>query len=330
LRAGTPIHRLARTGFRSFDRQWCIADTRVGDFIRPALWFTHSQEQVYLASMLSGVLGVGPSASVSAYVPDCHFFCGRGGKDVIPLWRDPEATAPNITAAFVAKLAATFGTKPEPKDVFAYTYAVLANPGYVRRFEEELQVPGPRLPVTKDKALFDRGAAFGRALLRRHTYGERFREKSDGFELTGSACVVTPIPATPAGYPVRHKYDPASRTLSVGDGRVAEVSPEVMAFSVSGLQVVKSWLDYRMKAGAGKKSSPLDDIRPERWTDDLTRELLELLWVLEWTLGQYPALDAWLDEVLASDLFTAAEIPPPTEAERKEPKIERTRQTRMS
>lgn len=323
-----PIWRFA---FRSFDRSFIIADGRLGDRLRPPLWHVWSSRQVYLASLLSGVIGRGPGATVAAYVTDLHHFRGSyGGKDAVPLWRDPEATEPNIAAAFLAKLAAAFGTKPKPEDVFAYTYAVLANPGYVRRFEEELQVPGPRLPVTKDKALFDRGAAFGRELLRWHTYGERFRQKGDGFELAGSARVAVPIPGSSAGYPVRHKYDPASRTLSVGDGRVAEVSPEVMAFSVSGLQVVKSWLDYRMKAGAGKKSSPLDDIRPERWTDELTRELLELLWVLEWTIGQYPALDAWLDEVLASDLFTAEEIPPPTEAERKEPKIERNRQTRMT
>lgn len=325
-----PPPRIERFAFRSFQRFWCFADNRIGTVLKPCLWWSLSPRQVFLASNLSDVIGVGPAATVAAHVPDKHYFCGRGGKDLLPLWRDPQATEPNIAAAFLAKLAAAFGTKPKPEDVFAYTYAVLANPGYVRRFEEELQVPGPRLPVTKDKALFDRGAAFGRALLRWHTYGERFREKGDAFELAGSARVVTPIPGTPTGYPVRHKYDSATRTLCVGDGRVAEVSPEVMAFSVSGLQVVKSWLDYRMKAGAGKKSSPLDDIRPERWTDELTRELLELLWVLEWTLGQYPALDVWLDEVLAGELFTAAEIPPPTDAERKEPKIERNRQTRMT
>jgi hypothetical protein len=99
------------------------------------------------------------------------------------------------------------------------------------------------------------------------------------------------------------------------------VSTEVWNFSVSGLQVVKSWLDYRMKKGAGKKSSPLDDIRPERWTDQMTQELVELLWVLEHSLAKYLELDAWLDEVLAGSLFTGDEIPKPTEAERKEPKV---------
>jgi hypothetical protein len=34
-------------------------------------------------------------------------------------------------------------------------------------------------------------------------------------------------------------------------------------------------------------------------------------------------LNAWLDEVLAGSLFTGDEIPKPTEAERKEPKVKR-------
>lgn len=318
------IHRMERTGFRSFDRQWCIADTRVGDFIRPALWSTLGESQVYLATMMAGALGAGPAATASGHVPDCHFFCGRGGKDIFPLWRYPEARTANITASFVAALKATYAEAPRAEDIFAYAYAVLANPGYVRRYEEELQVPGPRLPVTKDKALFDRGAALGRDLLRWHTYGERFREKSDKFKLAGSAKVITSIPTTPAKYPEKHKYDETKQVLRVGDGEVRPVSPEVWNFSVSGLQVVKSWLDYRMKKGAGKKSSPLDDIRPERWTEDMTRELIDLLWVLEHSLAKYPELDAWLDEVLAGALFTGDEIPKPTEAERKEPKVKRS------
>lgn len=327
LGASDTIHRLERTGFRSFDRQWCIADTRVGDFIRPSLWFTAGERQVYLATMMAGALGAGPAATVSAYVPDCHFFCGRGGKDIIPLWRDAAGSEPNMGAGAGSLLASSLGAAPE--DVFAYTYAVLANPGFVLRFSDELQVPGPRLPITKDKDLFARGASLGRALLRWHTFGERFREKGDGFVLAGNAKVIRPIPTTPEGYPERHRYDAKTRVLTVGDGQIGPVTSEIMDFSVSGLQVVKSWLDYRMKKGAGKKSSPLDDIRPERWTDDLTRELLEVLWVLEWTLGQYPNLDAWLEEVLAGPLFTSDEFPAPTEAERKEPKVERSRGARL-
>lgn len=324
LPSNAPAPQATRFAYRSFDRQYSLCDNRLAGRLRASLWWTMSDSQVFLTSLLTGVLGRGPAVTACSAPPDKHHFRGSyGGKDVIPLWRDPDGKTPNLAASFAAALASAFVAQPKPEDIFAYAYAVLANPGYVTRFEEELQVPGPRLPITKDKALFERGAALGRELLRWHTYGERFRDEGDGFALAGSVAVTKAIPSTPGDYPEKHKYHEKRQVLQVGAGEVGPVSPEVWGFSVSGLQVVKSWLDYRMKKGAGKKSSPLDDIRPERWTDEMTRELLELLWVLEWTLSKYPEIDAWLDEVLAGGLFTADEIPAPTAAERKAPKLVR-------
>lgn len=70
-------------------------------------------------------------------------------------------------------------------------------------------------------------------------------------------------------------------TLSSFNSVFAPVRREVRGFSLSGFEVVKSWLAYRMRDRSGKKSSPLDDIRPERWIFD--GELLNLLWVLDHT-----------------------------------------------
>lgn len=49
------------------------------------------------------------------------------------------------------------------------------------------------------------------------------------------------------------------------------VSQAVWEFSVSGYAVLKDWLRFRMKERSGKKSSPLDDIRPAAWTAMLTQ-----------------------------------------------------------
>jgi hypothetical protein len=64
---------------------------------------------------------------------------------------------------------------------------------------------------------------------------------------------------------------------SVGEGAFSPIEPEVYNFKVSGLKAVQSWLGYRMKKPKGKKSSPLDEILPEKWTGEFTTELLELL-----------------------------------------------------
>nr|MDQ3024731.1 hypothetical protein [bacterium] len=78
-----------------------------------------------------------------------------------------------------------------------------------------------------------------------------------------------------------------------------------------------------LKDGAGRKSSPLDDIRPAQWSAQFTNELLELLWVLEATLAGYPAQAELLDRVLAGPLFTDGELPPVPDELRKPPERER-------
>ena len=127
--------------------------------------------------------------------------------------------------------------------------------------------------------------------------------------------------ATADAYPERYDYNEIRQTLWVGAGRFAPVSPEVWEFSVSGLQVADRWLAYRMRDGAGRKSSPLDDIRPQRWTAQFTHELLELLWVLEATLAQHPQLEQLLADAIAGPTFTAADLPQPSAQERQAPKV---------
>ncbi len=75
-----------------------------------------------------------------------------------------------------------------------------------------------------------------------------------------------------------------------------------------------------MKEAAGRSSSPLDEIRPERWTGEMTVELLELLWVLEATIEREPELAAFLEGVTAGPIFEAEELPHPSEDEKKPPK----------
>ncbi len=74
-----------------------------------------------------------------------------------------------------------------------------------------------------------------------------------------------------------------------------------------------------MKSGKGKKSSSLDDIRPSSWLPEFTTELLQLLWVLEATLTDYPKQAKMLDELLSGALFQADELPPAPESARKPP-----------
>ena len=304
--------------YRAFDRHWVIADTRTGDFMRAELWRAHSEAQVYLNSFLTQVLGHGPAAVATSNVPDLDHFRGSfGAKHVIPLWRDPSAHEPNITNGLLEKLSTAYGTTVSPERLFAYTYGVLAQPVYVERFWDELEQPPPHLPVTKDAELFQRVAEHGARLLCLHTYGERFaRTDDDGTVPQGAALCMVGV--STSALPNDYKYDPVTEMLTVGEGNFAPVPREVWEYSISGYRVVKSWLDRRKSKRSGRKSSALDEIRPERW--EFTEDLLNLLWVIEATLNLQPEGAKLLDEICASHLFTGAELPSPSEEERKPPK----------
>ena len=318
-----PAPHIELYAYRSFDRQWMFADTRLGDYLRPVLWRTHSERQVYLTSLLTDLLGVGQALSACAMVPDLHYFSGRGAKDVIPLYRTKDASEANILPGLLALLGKTFARKVMPEDFLSYVYGLLAQPAFTSQFSRELEEGALRVPITKEATLFEQVCKAGAYLLWLHTYGERFVPAgwTHGRVPLGGAKCVKAVPSDAADYPEAFAYNDTTQTLHVGEGEFAPVNPEVYKFEVSGLKVVQSWLNYRMKKGAGKKSSPLDDIRPERWTARFTTELLDLLWVLEATLASYPEQSRLLKAVLDGACFRADELPSAPAEMRKPPTV---------
>ncbi len=190
----------------------------------------------------------------------------------------------------------------------------------MKKFWDELTIPGPRIPITKDGVLFDQAVSSGCKLLWLHTYGERFvpMGQKAGKLPPGQARCKVGTPSTPADYPEDFSYSYSDQELRVGKGIFEKVRPQVWEFNVSGFEIIKSWLGYRMRHRAGKSSSPLDSIRPEVWKFD--DELLDLLWVLDQTIDLLPDLAKTLDLVLAGELFKSSDFPQPTETEREGPK----------
>lgn len=311
-------------GFRTFDLQKVFRDTRVGDFYRPPLWKSISSRQIFLATLMNEPLGTGTAIAAFHAVPDRNAFNNRSGMS-IPLYRDAATTQPNITAGLLDHLQAVLDITITPEDLMAYVAGIMGSPAYTSTFEEELATPGPRIPITKDSDLFQRVAEVGKQVIAWQTYARRFPEAigtSNGYVPQGSANVQVGIPETPEAYPESLNdvvYDENARELKVGDGVIENVAPEVFNYEVSGFRVVRSWLGYRVKNRSGKKSSPLDDIRPEHWTWEMTEGLLELLWAVEGVVNLEPMQAELLADVLAEDVFLEDELPTPTDAERKPP-----------
>ena len=309
-------------GYRSFDRQYCFFDNRLCSRIRDALWFTKSEKQIYFATTQCQPIGSGPALTLSVPVPDLNFFCKRGAKDIHPLYRDAAATKPNILPGLLELLRKTYNVPVSPADFAAYVYALLAHDAYSEKFHTELGNCEIRVPLTKDAELFRRAVTLGKRLIWLHSYGQRMAPENarKGAFPHGAARCVKAVSGEPARYPEAFFYNESTQTLCVGQGEFAPVRPEVYTFEVSGLKVVQSWLKYRMKAGSGRKSSPLNDVRPQRWTSEYTEGLLSLLWMVEATLAEYPAQQALLEEILAGGLFRAEELPPVPLKARKAPR----------
>ena len=62
---------------------------------------------------------------------------------------------------------------------------------------------------------------------------------------------------------------------------------------------------------------------PQQWTSQFTTELLELLWVLEATVAEYPRQAELLEAVIAGPCFRADEFAEVPDELRKPPKRDR-------
>ena len=315
--AAPPVRRYA---YRSLDRQHILADGRLMDFRRPDLWRVHGDRQVYLTTSLTQPLGHGPALVASADMPDLHHFSGRGAKDAIPLYRAADGSEANIAPGLLDQLPLANATA---EDFLAYLYGALAHPDLAMRFAGELGSRELRVPITTDADLFREVLAVGRKLLKLHTYHCRFLAADDPPGVpSGAARCTKSVPLDEDGYPDSFSHDAATRILRVGDGEFVPVPVEAYEYEVSGLKVVQSWLRYRMKRGAGRQSSPLNEIRPVRWPPVFTSELLELLWVLEGTLTLHLEQARLLERVVAGPCLPATAIAPVGDVLRQPPRAQ--------
>jgi type ISP restriction-modification system protein len=319
--------RIIRYTYRSFDRQYVFADARLLDRSAPGLWSAHGDRQIYLTSLLNHPLGQGAAATVCAQIPDLHHFRGSyGAKEIFPLYRVADASEANIMPGLLDLLGRTYKRTLGAEDFMAYIYGVLAQPAFTNHFVKELENRELRVSITKDAALFEQVRDIGARLLWLHTYGERFipKGKQRGRVPRGEAKCTKAIPGNSAGYPETFEYSGATRILRVGAGEFGPVLYEVFEFEISGLKVVQSWLRYRMKNGAGKKSSRLDEVRSECWPSQFTTELLELLWILEATVAGYREQSKLMEAIVTGECVKAEELPAIPEVMREPPRARTT------
>jgi len=296
-----------RVGYRSFDRQWLIADNRVIDQPRPPLWSARIPGQVFVIEQHAQAIADGPGVVFSALIPDMHHFNNRGGR-ALPLLHP--GGRPNLAPGLINALAAIAGRSLSAEDVAAYVAGTVSHPGYTERFADELTTPGIRVPITTSAKLFNEAIELGQQVIWLHTYGASLANPAAGRPADDIR-----LPATDPARVTNHAaitdmpdaitYDPGTATVHVGaTGTFGPIPEAAWSYTGGGRNVIRSWFNYRKKVPGGRKSSPLDTIHPDVWPGDWNSELIDLLTVLTRLVAiherQEPLLDAILDGAVAS------------------------------
>ncbi|WP_199719072.1 type ISP restriction/modification enzyme, partial [Cryobacterium melibiosiphilum] len=262
------MEKVVTIGFRAFDRQKLIADPRLIHRARDGLWAAAAvPNQVYVVEQHSVSISDGPALLFSAHMPDFHHFNNRGGRTLPFL--NPDGTpnfAPGLSTALTGKLNA----RVEAEDILAYLAAVTAHPAFTQTFAVELETPGIRIPITADEVIWTKAVSIGRQVLWAQTFAQAFVDHPNGrpahklaYERGDSRRVscLAPVSELPDGM----VYDEEEQEIVLGNGRFGPVPRAVVEYEVGGRNVLRSWVAYRTKEPAGKRTSPLDDVNPGSW-----------------------------------------------------------------
>lgn len=226
-----------RVAYRSFDRQYVIADSRVLDMPRPPLWAARVPGQVFTTESHSIHPGKGPGLTHAALMPDMNHFRGSRGGRVFPLFH-PDGSV-NVASGLLEALSKHYGCGVTGTDLLAYIAGVMSHPGYVTAFDEELATPGNRLPLTADPELWHQAIRLGKEVLWLHTYGECYRDEgaTRGDNVRDKPGVVHPEYQQPVkNMPEEKSYSSESQVLNIGSGQFGPVGPEVVDYAVGGEQ----------------------------------------------------------------------------------------------
>lgn len=316
-----------RVAYRSFDRQWLIPDSRLLVRPRPPLWAVRNERQVYVTEQSNHPIESGPGLTFTELIPDIHHYNARSGR-VYPLLRGPDD--PNLTPGLVRVLRERVSPDASAEDVLAYVAGVVAHGGYTRRFRDELQQPGVRVPLTAEPTFWAEAVELGRTVVWLHTSGNRFVDpkagRPQGLEqllADHGPRVLTTIPDAPDDRPDSLSHDPDRQVLRVGAGEIGPVSPAVFGYEVAGMRVVPHWFEYRRRQPRHKRrSSALDDENGAGWSPTLTEELLRLLTVLDRCVVLEPRQGDLLERICTAPLITRDDLrsigvlPIPTHATR--------------
>jgi predicted helicase len=268
---------IVECAYRPFDNRFVYYSEIIVDRPRPEL-ITHvaaQQNLCLLSSRQQATVGYQHCWVADVPANDCVISTtSREANQVFPLYLYPNGNdhptlfdyqngrRPNLSAQFIGNIeqqlnlafipdgAGDLDTTVGPEDVLHYLYAVLHSPTYRTRYAAFLKIDFPRVPITSDKELFKRLAAYGAALVDLHLLrlpgsggvggagGAALLDKPTEQGISQQAVTTAPID--------RVSYHAQHQRVVVGKDMFFEgVEPAIWDFQIGGYQPLQKWLRDR-------------------------------------------------------------------------------------
>jgi type I restriction-modification system DNA methylase subunit len=227
--------------YRPFDYRYLYYDSHVLD--RPRLDLAKQKGSIFLVTRRNSRQwpGAWSFAHVTKKLPDIDM---RGGTYAFPLIVDG---SPNFSRNFLNWVSKLLGEEAlDPEGFLGYIYAILYSKEYRKKYDPELRMEFPRIPLTSSKDLFLTISAFGTELMRAHLLcGPEIESMQAGFPETGSDLVE------------EANFDPESFRVIINEKQwFSNVPLEVWKYEVGGYQICERWLLERL----GRKLNSNDQI----------------------------------------------------------------------
>ena len=178
--------------------------------------------------------------------------------------RSAPVTAHSI--ATVNRLAEKYGQQVSGEEVWHYCAGLLGTEAYPERWGDPMgETLKPHIPFPDSHQDFEALVSIGRRLVE--------IAKGKNLDRSGVQCTVAVDPSELPDF-TDSRYSPDDNALRFGGGEFTGVTLEIWNHQISGYRTLPRWIKARSSTPGGRKSSPLDDIRPTTW--EFTQDLIEV------------------------------------------------------
>jgi predicted helicase len=154
---------------------------------------------------------------------------------------------PNFTRSFHKKYFSILTWKPSSEDILSYIYAVLHSNIYRKKYLEFLKTDFPAIPMTRNKAIFNKYSKLGSKLIDLHTLKNISEDKSITVSLGGAKGNLIIDKLVFANNKINLSVSPADKTSKGGLVVFEKVTSSIFDFEIGARKPIDLWIKNRIK-----------------------------------------------------------------------------------